>query len=58
MLRQVDESRITLKNLVSGKKPVRLRRGTWKCKVEDLNRNGDGGVAFMVYATTLLSHLQ
>ena len=51
---QVDESLITLRNLVSGTSRDRLNSGSCMKSVEDLKRYGRGGWRLMVYATTLL----
>lgn len=47
-------SLMTLKNLTFCAREPKPRSGTWKRRLDDLKRNGSGGVADAVYATTLL----
>lgn len=51
---QVQDSRMTRKNFVSGINLDNLRSGICRRKDEALSRYGRGGSRFIEYATTLL----
>ena len=57
-VRHVCESRIALMNLVSGSSLERPISGIWKRSDDDFKRYGRGGLAFMLYAATLLIECQ